>query len=185
VSTPAVCPECLEESPVQSSRCSRCGTSLGAARPIPRTEPKSPLAIGGLPFNREGILELKDRSVPRRKTLLGALGAVAILIFVLQLSPTTKRAPTPIRDLHATWVTTHSIAVAWQSTDRTSDGLRFFAVRISQTLGSDPTRGAALVTTNTSGTNGLLSGTRYVVSVTSVATNGRRSAADVIYVTTM
>ena len=130
------------------------------------------------------MLELKDRELPRRTTLLGVLGAVAILIFVLQLSPTTKRAPTPIQDLHATLVTDHSITVAWQSTDRTSDGLRFFAVRISRTLGSDPINGAALVTTNTSGANGLLTRTRYVVSVTSIATNGRRSATDVIDVTT-
>jgi hypothetical protein len=74
--------------------------------------------------------------------------------------------------------------VTWNSSDRTSDGLRFFAVRISQTLGSDPTKGAALVTTVSSGVSGLLPRTTYVVSVTSIATNGRRSATDVIYVTT-
>jgi hypothetical protein len=32
--------------------------------------------------------------------------------------------------------------------------------------------------------SGLLPRTTYVVSVTSIATNGRRSATDVIYVTT-
>jgi hypothetical protein len=184
VSALVVCPDCFEESSIESTRCSRCGTSLGVARPVPRTEPKSPLTIGGLPFNREGLLDLKDRVVPRRTTVLGALGVVTILMVVLQLSPTTKRAPTPIHDLRATLVTDHSIAVTWNSSDRTSDGLRFFAVRISQTLGSDPTKGAALVTTVSSGVSGLLPRTTYVVSVTSIATNGRRSATDVIYVTT-
>ncbi len=122
--------------------------------------------------------------VPRRTTILGTLGAVAILMVVLQLSPTTSRAPTPIHDLHATSVTEHSIAVTWKSTDRTSDGLQFFAVRISRTPGSDPTKDATLVTNSTSSTGGLLARTTYVVSVTSVATNGRKSATDVIYVTT-
>ena len=114
----------------------------------------------------------------------GVLLGVALLIIVLQLSPTSKRAPNPIVDLHATLVTSHSVAVAWKSVDTYANGLRYFAVQITSRPESNPLRGAALVGIDAGSKSGLTSGTSYVISVTSVATNGAQSKPTVLYVVT-
>jgi hypothetical protein len=116
--------------------------------------------------------------------MLGVLAGVAILIIVLQLSPTIRRAPNPISDFHPTLITAHSIDVTWKSIDSYSNGLRFFALRMAPTSGTGPKHATRFVVSNQAGITGLSSDTRYVVSVTSVAVNGMRSRPDVIYVTT-
>jgi hypothetical protein len=184
VSTILICSECFEENTKCSVRCSRCGNQLTAPSLWSKPRTETSLVIGGLPINRAAMHALGNRSGPRRVTMLGVLAGVAILIIILQLSPTIKRAPNPIRNLRETLVTAHSIEVAWTSVDSYSNGLRFFAVRIAPTPGTDPLRGAHLVASDHGCMTGLSSGTRYVMSVTSVATNGLRSKSSVIYVTT-
>ena len=184
MSTILVCSECFEENSKGSARCSRCGNQLAARSHWSQPQSHPSLAIGGMPINPEAMRALANRSGPRRITMLGVLAGVAILIIVLQLSPTIKRAPNPISKLHTTLVTAHSIDVTWTSIDSYSNGLRFFALRMAPTSGTDSVRGARFVGSSQGGLTGLSSGTRYVVSVTSVATTGLRSKSAVIYVTT-
>jgi hypothetical protein len=184
VSTILVCSECFEENPKGSVRCSRCGSQLTVPSLWRAARSPSPLSIGGLPINPEAMRALGNRSGPRRITMWGVLAVVAISIIVLQLSPTIRRAPNPISDLRATLITAHSIDVTWTSTDSYSNGLQFFALRMAPNSGTNLKRESRYVVSNQAGITGLSSGTRYVVSVTSVATNGMRSRPAVMYVTT-
>ena len=127
---------------------------------------------------------MKERLVPRRVTLLGVLIVVAALIVVLQLTPATKTAPTAIRDLHATLVTSHSIGVTWTSSDRTTNGLRYFALRVNEGVPPAPVAFANMMTTTIDDVTGLRPNTLYVVSVTAVAIDGRRSRTATIEVST-
>ncbi len=185
MSSIAVCPQCFEESPGGSPRCARCGHELVARRGGVRSSRETPLVVGGLPVNPQAMREMRDRLVPRKVTIAGVLVVVAALIVVLQLTPATKKAPTPIQRLHATLVTSDSIGVTWTSSDRPSNGLRYFALRVTEGVPADPVASASLMTTTIADVTGLKPNTAYVVSVTAVATDGRRSPTTAIDVTTM
>ena len=180
----AICPQCFEENPSGSSRCARCGHQLDVRPGRLQPSPEVPRVIGGLPVNQQAMHDMRERLVPRRISILGVLVVVAALIVVLQITPVSKKAPTPIRGLHATLVTNDSIGVTWTSHDRISNGLRYFAVQITEGVPANPVAFSQLVTISIDDVTGLKPDTAYVVSVTAVATNGRRSPTAAIDVTT-
>lgn len=184
MSSIVVCPDCFEENVKGSVRCARCGVDFSATRQIPRQNAEAPLTIGGMPFNRAAMEEIVKSRAPRRITILGVLAVVAVLIAVLQLSPTMKRAPTQVRNLRTTLVTSHAIYVAWTSSDTYSNGLSFFALQAVETSSGGPQHRGRLLSTTSGSFTGLLRHTNYVITVTSFATNNTHSPTAVIYVTT-